>query len=262
MLRRVRVWIACTASITAVCLLTLVAADPAFGQGSPFVVYSATGPDTAGIEPVVNAFRAILGNNNGNTFGQQPGGRREINWDGGGAAALATQFPTPMITFNAAPTTRGLVSITPGTGFEISGQPLPRFGDLNPSYPGIFTTFSAPRLFTPLGSNITEVRFFIAGTNHAATVSAFGAVFTDVDLPESTSLEYFNDRGQSVGVAFVPPASDGLSFVGLAFSTERIASVRIKTGNAVPGPTTFDGGDVDVVVMDDFIYSEPMVVGP
>jgi hypothetical protein len=86
MLRRVRVWIACTASITAVCLLTLVAADPAFGQGSPFVVYSATGPDTAGIEPVVNAFRAILGNNNGNTFGQQPGGRREINWDGGGAA--------------------------------------------------------------------------------------------------------------------------------------------------------------------------------
>ena len=109
---------------------------------------------------------------------------------------------------------------------------------------------------------MTDCLFFIAGTNHAATVKAFGAVFADVDLPESTSLEFFNDSGGLVGKSFVPPASDGLSFVGIIFSTERIARVRITSGNAVPRPTAFDGGAVDVVVMDDFIYSEPTLVGP
>jgi hypothetical protein len=89
-----------------------------------------------------------------------PTGRREVNWDGGGAAANATIFPSPMNTFNSAPTTRGLVSITAGTGFEISGQPLPEFGDINPTYPAIFVTFSAPRLFAPLGSNVMDAAIF------------------------------------------------------------------------------------------------------
>jgi len=117
---------------------------------APFIVYSGAGPDAPSIAPVVDAFRNVLGNNNGNTFLQQPGGRREINWDGGGAAAPATTFPSPMTTFNSGALTRGGVFTTPGAGFEISGQPNPEFGDLNPSYPGIFAPFSAPRLFTRL----------------------------------------------------------------------------------------------------------------
>jgi len=189
-------------------------------------------------------------------------GRREINWDGGGVPAPATVFPVPMTTFNSAPTTRGAVFFTPGTGFEISGQPGPRFHDLNLLYPSILTTFSAPRLFTPLGSNVTDAFFFVPGTNLPSSVAAFGAVFTDVDLAESTSIEYFNTRGISLGKVFVPPANNGLSFVGVAFRDERVTHVRITSGNIPPGPSANDGGAVDVVVMDDFIYSEPSTVGP
>jgi hypothetical protein len=46
--------------------------------------------------------------------------------------------------------------------------------------------------------------------------------------------------------------------LGVTFTTERIARVRITTGNSSLGPN--DGGAVDVVVMDDFLYSEPQVV--
>jgi len=38
------------------------------------------------------------------------------------------------------------------------------------------------------------------------------------------------------------------------FRDARIASIRILTGDAAPGP---DDDDLDIVVMDDFIYAEP-----
>lgn len=247
--------------LAAAVLLVLVTPGLMFGQ-SPFVAYSAAGPDGASIAPVISAFRNVLGTNNGNALGPQPGGRREINWDGGGDAAPATVFPNPMTTFNTPPLNRGAVFVGPAPNFEISGQPMPRFGDLNITYPGIFTTFSSPRLFTARGSTITDVLFFIPGTNIASSVNAFGAVFTDVDLPESTSIEYFDGQGGSLGRVFVPPANAGLSFVGLIFGNQRIARARITSGNTAPGPAANDGGSVDVVVMDDFIYGEPLAVGP
>lgn len=226
-----------------------------------FVGYSAAGSDAAAIQGVVDAFRNAVGTpNNGNTPGPLPSGRREINWDGGGDAAPATTFPVPMTTFNTAPLSRGGVFTTPGTNFEISGQPTPEFGDFNASYPVIFTTFSSPRLFTSLGSNITDVHFFTPGTDIAATTNAFGAVFTDVDLAATTSVEYFNRADESVAKLFAPPSNNGLSFVGLVFSDERVARVRIISGNTAPGPS--ESSVVDVVVMDDFIYGEPLVGPP
>ena len=57
------------------------------------------------------------------------------------------------------------------------------------------------------------------------------------------------------------PASKGdasLSFVGVRFEDARIAYVRIKTGNVVPGP--YDSAKRDVVMMDDFIYGEPQLI--
>src|SRR5262245_24496258 len=202
-----------------ICLLALLTPCSMFGQAFPnvgpaFVAYSASGSDATAISPVVDAFRNVLGTNNGNAVGSQSNGRREINWDGGGDAATRTLFPTPMITFNTTPTTRGAVFTTTLPAFEISGQPTPEFGEINITYPGIFTTFIAPRLFTPLGSTVTDVQFFVPGTNTPAVVNAFGAVFTDVDLPQSTSIEYFDAPGNSLGQAFVPPANNGLSFVG------------------------------------------------
>jgi hypothetical protein len=221
------------------------------------ITFQASGADFASIQPVVDAFRTSVssgGVNNGNTVGSLPDGRREVNWDGGGAAANAAQFASPMNTFNAGGTTRGLVSTTPGVAFEISGQPLPEFGEINATYPAIFQPFSAPRLFSPLGSNVMDVLFFVPGTSIPASIFGFGAVFVDVDLSSTSSLEFFNLANVSLGTFFVPTFNNGLSFLGVTF-TDAIGRVRITTGNTALGPN--DGGGTDVVALDDFIYSEP-----
>ncbi len=218
------------------------------------VTFSDAGADAASIQGPVDAFRAVIGGaNNGNTPGTQPSGRREINWDGGGNASPATQFPTPMTTFSS----RGNVNTTPGTGFEISGQPSPEFGDINPTYPDIFTTFSSPRLFAALGSNVMDVLFTVPGTTDVPAVSrAFGAVFTDVDLAGVTTLEFFDPLGQSIQTLAVDVFNEGLSFAGVFFDDTFISRVRITSGNSALGPN--DGGDIDVVALDDFIYAEPI----
>jgi hypothetical protein len=241
-----------------VVVVALLFAIPSIVLAAPITLRSGTGADAASIQAVVDLFRADLGGiNNGNTLGSLADGRREINWDGGGNAANATVFPVPMTTFNSGATTRGAVFTTPGTGFEISGQPMPEFGDINPLYPGIFTTFSAPRLFSPLGSNITDVIFFEPGTNTPAAVRGFGAVFTDVDLANVTQLEFFTDLNVSLGAFFVPTFNNGLSFLGATFA-DPVFRVRITTGNTPLGPS--DSSTLDAVALDDFIYSEPQPI--
>lgn len=239
--------------------IVIVLALSVNASASPITIRSISGPDAASIQGVVDLFRADVssgGVNNGNTVGSLPNGRREVNWDGGGAAALATIFTSPMNTFNAGGTTRGLVSTSSGT-FEISGQPTPEFGDINATYPTDFQTFSAPRLFSPLGTNVMDANFFVAGTNTPASVFGFGAVFTDVDLANTSSLQFFDLANVSLGTFFVPTANNGLSFLGVTF-TDAIGRVRITTGNTALGPN--DGGAIDVVALDDFIYSEPQAV--
>ena len=242
--------------------IAIMLALPVSASASVITIQSISGPDAASIQAIVDLFRTNVssgGVNNGNTVGSLSNGRREVNWDGGGVAAVATLFASPMNTFNAGGTTRGLVSTTSGTGFEISGQPSPEFGEINATYPGIFQTFSAPRLFSPLGSNVMDATFFVPGTSTPASVFGFGAVFTDVDLPNTSSLEFFDLSNQSLGTFFVPTFNNGLSFLGVTF-TDAIGRVRITTGNTALGPN--DGGAVDVVALDDFIYSEPQTVVP
>ena len=229
--------------------------------GASPVIFSASAPNAAGISPTVDVFRATLGTQNPNVAGSFGSGRREINWDGVPEASAAPGTLSPNF-FNVN-SPRGVVLSTPGTGFQVSagaasGTP-PEFGNLNPSYPGQFSTFSAERLFTALGSNIVDVSFFIPGTSTAAMTNAFGAVFTDVDLANTTSIEFFDANNISLFASFLGPstvANEGLSFLGVAFTEGNVISrVRIQSGNAAAGAT--DGGGVDIVVMDDFIYGEP-----
>jgi len=140
----------------------------------------------------------------------------------------------------------------------------------NASYAKTFRTFSPSRLFTPVGSNITEASFSIPGTNGTAqaTVRGFGAVFTDVDQTNgvstatkgSTHIEYFDRNGKLLFSSFVPasPGDGNLSFFGIKFDDARIASVRITAGNVAPGPN--DDQQNDIVMMDDFIYGEPQLI--
>ena len=229
------------------------------------ILFTDSGATAADILDGVDAFRAVLGNpNNGNAAGPLVGGRREINWDGGGAVN-GTAPATPFTVFQ---NTRGGTFTTPGTGLTqapVTGGLL-SLDLINPSYATTFATFSPLRLFAPIGSNITDGTFSIPGTGGsvAATVSGFGAVFSDVDLAGSTSLEFFGRSGASLGTFDVPigPTPDGsLSFLGVVFDAgERIARVRIVTGTTALGPNDNPAQGVDVVAMDDFLYAEPSVV--
>ena len=241
-------------------------------------VFQAAGPNIASIQGSVDAYRAALGNpNNNNVPGPLATGRREINWDGGGGVDTTTAPVTP---FNVFLNTRGGQFTTPGIGLSQappSGGPQGGLAVLfnNATYGTIFSTFSPSRLFTPVGSNITDALFFLPGSNGnvPATVSGFGAVFTDVDQPDgsgpgekhgnrgaSTLMEFFAADGQLLLSSFVPasPGDGSLSFFGIKFGDARIARVRITTGDVEPGPD--DDSKNDIVMMDDFIYGEPQVL--
>ena len=99
--------------------------------------------------------------------------------------------------------------------------------------------------------------FRLAGTSQAAPTRGFGVVFADVDAANTTSIQAFDQNNNSLGTFFAPVANNGLSFVGVSFNTPTISRVRITSGNTAVGPN--DGGAAaDVVVMDDFIYAEPV----
>jgi hypothetical protein len=224
---------------------------------------------TSSIQGTVDAFRAALGNpNNGNAAGTS-GGRREINWDGGGPPVTANAFGANP--FNVFLNNRGAQFITPGTGF-VQAPPsgtapdgLTNFFN-NATYGADFGVFSPNRDFTPVGSNITNGLFFIPGTNGgtAAQVSGFGAVFTDVDSATSTKIDYFDVNGNLLTEQFVPAgtvANQSLSFLGVIFNAgEEIFRVTITTGTNPLASGTNDGNGIDLVVMDDFLFSEPTAV--
>ena len=122
-----------------------------------------------------------------------------------------------------------------------------RFGDINATYPNQFQTFSAQRLFTSIGSNIVDVNFFVSGSATTALTRGFGAVFTDVDLANTTSLTFFDAANASLGTFFVPMGTipdASLSFLGVDFGSAVVSRVRITSGNAALGPT--EGGGVDL----------------
>ncbi|MGE3841958.1 MAG: PEP-CTERM sorting domain-containing protein [Vicinamibacterales bacterium] len=186
------------------------------------------------------------------------GGRREINWDGGGGVSTTATAGTPFTGFQ---NNRGARFTTPGTGFVQATPDGLATQFTNASYATDFAVFSALRLFSPIGSNITDVTFFVPGTNgtSAAAVTAFGAFFSGHDLIGPSTLEFFDLDNTSLGVFAASLSLDGLSFYGVQFTGgELIGRVRITTGNVVPGVS--DSTTDDAVVLDDLIYSEPVPV--
>ena len=184
-----------------------------------FTEFSVGGSDPASIQGTVDAFRAALGNpNNGNNPGPIVGGRREINWDGGGAVTAAVCGNT----LTAFQNTRGATFTTPGTGFLQTPLNVAELTNINATYSTVFTTFSPVRIFTPTGSNITDATFSLPGTAGAtpATISGFGAAFSDVDLANVTKMEFFDLGGNSLKILNVPQGVAGtapngsLSFMG------------------------------------------------
>ncbi len=259
-------------------LLLMVLAWSAQASATP-ITFTASGANAAGIQSSVDSFRAALGNPDNANGGPQATGHREINWDGGGATN-GTAAVTPFTVFQ---NTRGATFTTPGSGLTqapISGGTVdiaPGVGGLqgslsalNATYAAAFATFSPNRLFVPLDSTITDGTFSVPSTGGTvpATVNGVGVVFTDVDLAGSSSLQFFDTQGKSLGI-FSAPCGSGttcsstngtLSFLGVLFTSEQIARVRIINGNTPLGPDDNPAGGVDVVALDDFLFAEPRAV--
>lgn len=213
------------------------------------------------IEADVAAFRTLLGSpNNLSAPGQQPSGRREVNWDGV-PAEFTNNDRFPHDFFNTT-VTRGLLYNGGGHDLEVSDR---GFTDVNSDYAGVFNTFSPPKLFSPVEKNDVDVRFRVAGTDTKAAVNGIGVVFADVDRLGSTTLELRDEHGDNLGTFTVPVRTDdrGLSFVGVVFSGPRISRVRIVSGNGRLSAESADisnGGRQDLVVMDNFLYGEPTAI--
>jgi hypothetical protein len=231
-------------------------------------VFEASGATPAAIQNKVDAFRAFLGNPNNIAGPPSATGHREINWDG-----VPDTFSAPHLlpaNFFNKNSPRGIVFFTPGTGFQVSANMVNptntpvRFGNINPVYPAVFSAFSQQKLFTALNSTITENLFFVpSGTpgvnsTQSATVKGFGAVFTDVNLGNSTKIEYFDVGGNLLfrrNVLPQPTQRAGFSFLGVGFDTASVFMVRITSGNRI-----LRVPNLDVVAMDDFIYGEPQAL--
>ena len=259
--RRLATLTVATAAAVPAALLPLTA--PASAAAS-FTRIEGAAANAAGLQPTVNAYRALLGEpNNGSALGSQPAGRREINWDGTPDAQSAPNA-LPRDFFNTT-VPRGAIFGPSTSRFQVSADsanptstPV-RFGNINPQYPTIFGTFSPERLFTPIGTNQLSVRFFVPGSTTPAAVKGFGAVFTDVDRANSTKIELYDRWGALLWWQNVPrgsTASKSLSFLGVKTDAD-IFEVRITSGTAALNSWTNDNSTNDLVVMDDFLYAEP-----
>jgi hypothetical protein len=225
--------------------------EPSAAPRSRFEVVKASGD----LKAAVAEFQALLGApGNGVTPGQQLSGRREIRWDGV-PPELTNNDAFPANFFNAS----GLIYNIVGSGLRVTDND---FADINPTYADQFASFSPPKTFAPIGSEISEVTFRVAGSSTAAAVTGFGVVFSDVDRMGAASLKLFTSDGKSLGQYHAPVRSDGngQSFVGVVFEDPIVARVVITSGQAPLGADendVSDGGNRDLVVFDDLLFGEP-----
>jgi len=219
------------------------------------VVVSATGD----INSSLVEFREMLGSQLNTTPGAV-GGRREINWDGVPEELLHQKLPTnffnptgPQANIN---NQRGLVYSAQGN-FQVSKT---NFAEVNADAGTQFSSFSGNKIFANVSSKIWDVEFQVPGQVLTASVKGFGIVFLDVDKPNSTSLEFFNEE-KSLGRFFAPvKQGSNFSFLGVYFKTEKITRVQVShEGQLENGEIDItNNGTADLVAMDNFLYNEPV----
>lgn len=227
--------------------------------------FSATGINPSDITAKRDDFRSAIGGGvTPGANGDFGGVRREINWDGV-PAAFSDPALLPGNFFNAN-SPRGAVFSTTGTGFLVSANS----GGSTPTvfgFPGDLQPFSAQKLFGVVGSRTMDIQFFIPGTNTAATTSAFGAIFVDVennDPPggDFTSMKFFDQNNVEIfsSTVLATNTTKSLSFLGgVANAGERIARVTITTPNNFLLSNGVRSNELnDFVIMDDFIYATPV----
>jgi hypothetical protein len=205
-------------------------------------------------------FRHLLGDQLNTTPGATTG-RREINWEGVPDSILGLTLPEDFFNQTGPAATvsnqRGFTYASVGS-IQVSKT---NFSELNPQASTEFASFSGNKAFANVTANDWEVGFEVPGQSIPATVRGFAAVFSDVDIANSTSLEFFNGN-KNLGQYFVPVKNTGsnFSFLGVYFrNNERITRIRIRhDGVIADGEKDISaGGPKDLIIMDDLLYSEP-----
>jgi hypothetical protein len=218
---------------------------------SEFRVFTATGD----IAATLTEFRTALGAQLNVTPGPFEAGHREIKWDGAPAQMPGDFFNTTV--------KAGAIFTTDGSGFRNSDNDFAT--DINPNYADDFNAFSFPKTFMPIGSASLTTTFRVPGTETPAATKGFGLVFSDVERVGAASIKLFDAEGRSLGQYQAPVRSDpaGFSFVGVVFDASIVAQVRITSGQRALGADVqdlSDGGNLDLVVMDDYLYAEPQAI--
>jgi hypothetical protein len=230
-----------TLKLTLITALAVLAV-PAAASAAPDI-RTASGATPAALDATIEAFRNDLGElrpDSGQAYGGT--GRREINWDGvPAAAAFPNRMPGGLFA------SRGAEFETPGVGTEVSnGSP----------WGGGFPAYSGQKLFSPAGSNRTDVRFLVPGTSRQGFTDAFGVVLSDVDTAAGAAVTFLDARGATL--LEVPVPTGVLSFVGVRFRDgERVAEVRVRSGSTAIAPGVVDGPQADLAAIDDVIFGEP-----
>jgi hypothetical protein len=218
------------------------------------------------INSALNQFRQLLGATLNTTPGAV-GGRREINWDGVPDSLMNKPLPdrffNPVGTDPAlAPRQRGLTYVptpAPGAGaFMVSNN---NFSPINDKATGEFAAFSGNKTFSNTTSLVWQIDPEPPGIAAPATVKGFGIVFSDVDKDSSTFLEFFNET-RSLGKFFAPKHDNttSFSFLGVYFKNEKVTSIRVGHEGflAANEQDISQGGTKDLVILDDFLYDEPV----
>jgi hypothetical protein len=249
--------------VAAVVVVLWVGAMASAASALPPEVFTGVGGNNTSVIPgsanaALSAFEAgIGGTNNQGTPGAHANGFRTINWDG-----VPEEFAEPRALPGGFFLSRGATLSTSGDSLRVSasgGSSPPVFADINTTYSGDFFAFSPTRIFSPLGSVVTDVQFSPAGGSAPATVAGFGAIFLNVQSPNTSGIAYFDPSGAMLGRFFAPTGTkQQAEFLGVLFGTERVARVEITSGTSPLSGATNDGPPgVNVVALDDFAYAEP-----
>jgi hypothetical protein len=228
------------------------------------------------------AFEAAVGGVKNTLPAPQVGGFRTITWDGvktDGTDSAAGPNSTVVI-----PPAGGGTSHTVGIPLDrfegsgvffgaVYGVSSDGFVDVNPGATGLFPAFSPPSTFAMFNDNGIDFKFVAPATTNSDLVSAssrgFGAIFINVETPNTTSIQYFNGN-TLLDTENAPVGGHGTAvFVGALFNNPVVTRVVLTLGTDVlfsfDGTTTKAGPFADnpgtghnLVVTDDWAFAEPV----
>ena len=181
---------------------------PAVASAAP-EIRTVSGASPAALDATINAFKADAGDR-----------RSEINWDGVPATAtFPNRFPGGFFGSQ-----RGAEFDTPGIGTEISnGSP----------WGGGFQRYSGDKLFAPVGSNYTNVRFNVPGTRARRSRARSASCSPTSTPPPAPAVTFLDSRGATILEVPVPPGPNGLQL-------RRRALPRRRARRRGPGPRRFE----------------------